>query len=145
MSDRPTGRDPLAVAAVLLAVTAFAGSFDHVRTVVADHGQTGWLSWAIAAMPEVSVVLAVLKVRRARSTGEPVAWAWVVGGSAAAFTLAANIATAEPSPWGPTCSWSGRRSPRTSTGPGSGSPVPPCRPASVPAGTPARPAGRKPC
>lgn len=94
------GRDPLAVAAVLLAVTAFAGSFDHVRTVVADHGQTGWLSWAIAAMPEVSVMLAVLKVRRARSTGEPVAWAWVVGGSAAAFTLAANIATAEPSPWG---------------------------------------------
>lgn len=93
-------RDPLTAAAVALAVVAFAGSFDHVRTVVAAHGQPGWLSWVIAAMPEVSVALSVLKVRRSRSTGEATAWAWVVGGSAAAFTVAANLATAEPSPWG---------------------------------------------
>ncbi|WP_158220331.1 DUF2637 domain-containing protein [Kineosporia sp. A_224] len=93
-------KDPLTVAAVILAVVAFVGSFDHVRTVVATHGQPGWLAWAIALMPEVSVTLAVLKIRRAKRTGEPTAWAWVVGGSAAVFTLAANLATAEATTWG---------------------------------------------
>lgn len=94
------GRDPLAVAAVLLACVAFAGSFDHVRSVVDSHGQTGWLAWAIAAMPEVSVALAVMKVRRARTTGEATGWAWLVGTSAAAFTVSANLATAQANPWG---------------------------------------------
>lgn len=93
-------RDLLAVAAVVLAAVAFAGSFSHVRSVVAENGQDGWLSWAIAAMPEVSVLLSILKVRRARTTGEPTTWAWIVGGSAAAFTVAANLATATPTLWG---------------------------------------------
>lgn len=90
-------RDPLAVAAVVLAVVAFAGSFTHVRETVEQHGQAGWLSFAIAAMPELSVLLAVVKVRR---DGVRQPWAWIVGGTAAAFTVAANLAQAEPSVWG---------------------------------------------
>ena len=93
-------RDPLAAAAVALAVVAFAGSFTHVQEVVSGHGQTGWLSWAIAAMPEVSVLLAVLKVRRARTSGEATGWAWITGVTAAGFTVSANLATAEHSGWG---------------------------------------------
>ena len=89
-------RDPLAATALVLAFVAFAGSFAHVRATVDQHGQHGWISWAIASMPEVMVVLAILKVRRRRGD----VWAWLVGGSAAGFTLAANLAQAEMSPWG---------------------------------------------
>jgi len=93
-------RDPLAAAAAVLAVIAFAGSFTHVHAVVAEHGQGGWIGYAIAGMPEASVALVVLKVSRARRTGEPVAWAWLVGVTAAAFTVSANLADAEASGWG---------------------------------------------
>ena len=89
-------RDPLAAGAVLLAVTAFAGSFTHVQATVAQHGQQGWISWAIALMPEVMVWLAVLRIRVAHR--DP--WSWVTLVSAGAFTVAANLAQAEPSPWG---------------------------------------------
>ena len=89
-------RDPLALAALGLAGVAFAGSLTHVQATVAAHGQDGWLSWAIALMPEVMVGLSILKVRR--RTGD--LWAWVVGVSAVGFTLAANLAQAEFSVWG---------------------------------------------
>lgn len=97
MNARNPRRDPLALGAVLLTGVAFAGSFVHVQRTVEGHGQAGWLSWAIAAMPELSVLLAVLRVRRdgARQT-----WPWIVGGTAAAFTLSANLAQAEASVWG---------------------------------------------
>lgn len=90
-------RDPLALGAVLLTGVAFAGSFVHVQRTVEGHGQAGWLSWAIAAMPELSVLLAVLRVRR---DGARQVWPWIVGGTAATFTLSANLAQAEPSVWG---------------------------------------------
>lgn len=93
-------RDPIIAGAVALTVTAFAGSFTHVQHVVSTHGQHGWISYAIAAMPEVSVLLAVLKVRRARGTGEAVGWAWLVGVTSAVFTLSANLATAQHDVWG---------------------------------------------
>ena len=93
-------RDPLAVAAAVLAVLAFAGSYQHTHEVVSEHGQTGWIGWATAAMPEAMVGLVVLKISRARGTGEATAWAWLVGTSAVAFTVAANLATAERSWWG---------------------------------------------
>ena len=75
---------------------AFAGSFTHVRATVAEHGQGGWISWAIAAMPEITVALCVVKVRR----GQGDVAVWSIGASAVAFTLAANLAQAEPSIWG---------------------------------------------
>jgi hypothetical protein len=93
-------RDPIAVVAAVLAAAAFAGSFTHVHAVVAGHGQTGWIGYAIAGMPEVTVALVVLKVSRARRTHEPVTWAWTVGTTAACFTVAANLADAEHSVWG---------------------------------------------
>ena len=89
-------RDPLALAALGLAGVAFAGSLTHVQATVAAHGQDGWLSWAIALMPEVMVGLSILKVRR--RTGD--LWAWLVGVSAVGFTVAANLAQAEFSVWG---------------------------------------------
>ena len=92
--------DPIIAGAVGLTVVAFAGSYTHVQEVVDAHGQHGWISWAIASMPEVSVLLSVLKVRRSRNTGEAVAWAWLVGVTSAAFSLSANLATAEHSWWG---------------------------------------------
>ena len=93
-------RDPLAMTAVLLAGVAVAGSFSHVQEQVASHGQTGWLSYAIASMPEISVVLAVLRIRRSLANGKRDLWAWIVGASAAGFTLAANLAVSEHSAWG---------------------------------------------
>jgi hypothetical protein len=93
-------RDPLALTAVLLAGVAFAGSFSHVQEQVASHGQVGWLSYAIASMPEISVVLAVLRIRRALASGQRDLWAWIVGGTAAGFTLAANLAVSEHTVWG---------------------------------------------
>lgn len=91
------GRDPLTWAAVLLGVVAFVGSFEHVSKTVAHHGQRGWLAVVIALMPELSVVLAVLKLRR---DGVGQLWPWLAGGSAVAFTVAANLAQAESSLWG---------------------------------------------
>lgn len=88
--------EPVRLVAALLAAVAFAGSFDHVRQTVADHGQAGWLPWAIAAMPELMVGLCVLKFRRRQADG----WTWAVGISSVAFTLSANLAQAERSPWG---------------------------------------------
>lgn len=93
---RAVTNDPLATGAVLLAAVAFAGSFTHVQATVAEHGQEGWLSWAIALMPEVMVWLAVLRIRVAHR--DP--WSWVTLVSAGGFTVAANLAQAEPSAWG---------------------------------------------
>jgi len=81
---------------VVLAAVAFAGSFTHVEATVAQHGQTGWIAWAIAAMPELMVLLCVASVRVGRASP----WTWVMGASAVAFTLGANLAQAQASPWG---------------------------------------------
>ena len=83
-------------ASLLLAVTAFGGSFTHVHETVAEHGQSGWISWAIAAMPELMVLLCVMRVRE----GSADIWTWATAVSAVGFTLAANLAQAEPSWWG---------------------------------------------
>lgn len=96
---RGVTRDPLTAGAVVLAVTAFAGSFTHVQATAAQHSPPStplWLSWAIALMPELMVWLAVFKLRRAIRDRA----AWLTVFTAGSFTLAANLAQAEPSPWG---------------------------------------------
>lgn len=89
-------RDPFAVAAVFLAAVAFAGSFDHTLATVQDHGQGGWVAVATALMPEVSVALSVLRIRKGGRPAQ-VRWAWLVLVSSAAFTLWANLEQAQPS------------------------------------------------
>ena len=92
-------RDPIAVGTLVLAAAAFAGSFTHIQATAATHSPAGtpaWLSWAIALMPELMVWLAVFRLRQVH--GDPAAWVTLV--SAGAFTVAANLAQAEPSPWG---------------------------------------------
>jgi hypothetical protein len=92
-------RDPFAVAAGALAAVAFAGSFEHTRSTIVEHGQTGWIATATALMPEASVLLGVLRIRRGGRPAQ-VRWAWLVLVASAAFTIAANLAQAEPSLWG---------------------------------------------
>jgi hypothetical protein len=92
-------RDPFAVSAAALAAVAFAGSFEHTRATVIEHGQTGWIATATALMPEASVLLGVLRIRRGGRPAQ-VRWAWLVLVASAAFTIAANLAQAEPSLWG---------------------------------------------
>jgi len=97
MTTTPAQRDPLTLGvSVLLVVVAFAGSFTHVRETVQAHGQTGWLAWAIAGMPELTVALAMRKIMM----GDRGTAVWITGGSAGLFTLAANLAGAEHSAWG---------------------------------------------
>jgi hypothetical protein len=90
-------RDPLTAGAAALTALAFAGSYSHTQHVVAVNGQDGWISWATAAMPEAAVLLVVL--RRVRD-GRLDLSGWVVGATAAAFTISANLATAMPTIWG---------------------------------------------
>jgi len=92
-------RDPFALSAGALAAVAFAGSFDHTRATVLEHGQTGWIATATALMPEASVLLSVLRIRRGGTTPQ-LRWAWLVLVASAGFTILANLAQAEPSVWG---------------------------------------------
>jgi hypothetical protein len=92
-------RDPFAISAGALAAVAFAGSFDHTRATVLEHGQTGWIATATALMPEASVLLSVLRIRRGGTTPQ-LRWAWLVLVASAGFTILANLAQAEPSVWG---------------------------------------------
>lgn len=88
-------RDPFAIAAVGLACVAFAGSFDHTLATVQDHGQAGWVAVATALMPEVSVALSVLRIRKGGRRAQ-VQWAWLVLVSSALFTVWANLEQAQP-------------------------------------------------
>lgn len=95
MNARLTRRDPFAVAAVFLAAVAFAGSFDHTLATVRDHGQGGWVAVATALMPEASVALSVLRIRKGGRPAQ-LAWAGLVLVSSAVFTLWANLEQAQP-------------------------------------------------
>ena len=91
------GRDPLAIGTELLALVAYSCSYMHVQETVAESGQAFAASWFIAAMPEISTLLCILKIRR---DGVKQLWPWIVGGTAAAFTISANLYQAEVSAWG---------------------------------------------
>jgi hypothetical protein len=95
VSIRERLRDPFAPAAVGLAGVAFAGSFTHTHKTVTELGQSGWVAVATALMPEVSVALSVLRIRRGGLPAQ-VRWAWLVLVTSAAFTLWANLMQAAP-------------------------------------------------
>lgn len=86
--------DPWALrAALLLMAIAFAGSFTHVVGAVVAWGQAGWLAYLIAAMPELTVALAMRRI----VTGTADRTTWVALASSGAFTLAGNLHGAQHS------------------------------------------------
>ena len=89
---------------LVLAVIAAVGSFDHISTLAARHGQTGWRSWSVAVCIDLMCVMAAREIQRDRRTGRPrrgvISWPSLVLTGGIVLTLAANLAEADPSPWG---------------------------------------------
>ncbi|WP_329095533.1 DUF2637 domain-containing protein [Actinomadura citrea] len=88
---------------VVLAGIAAAGSFTHIRDTATEHGQRGWMAWAIAVCIDLTCVMAAAERQRDKNTGrEPgrLSWPTVVLVGGILLSLAANLAQADPSVWG---------------------------------------------
>src|SRR3954471_7161764 len=88
---------------VVLASIAAAGSFTHIRDTARQHGQHGWMAWAIAVCIDLTCVMAARERQRDRRTGRrtgPITWPSLVLAGGVVLSLAANLAQAEPTPWG---------------------------------------------
>lgn len=89
---------------IVLAVIAAVGSFDHISSLAAKHGQTSWRSWAVAVCIDLMCVMAAREIQRDKRTGRPrrglISWPSLVLTGGIVLTLAANLAEADPSPWG---------------------------------------------
>ncbi|MGW5411751.1 DUF2637 domain-containing protein [Actinomadura geliboluensis] len=88
---------------VVLAGIAAAGSFTHIRDTATEHGQRGWMAWAIAVCIDLTCVMAAGERQRDKSTGRAtgrLSWPTVVLVGGVLLSLAANLAQADPSVWG---------------------------------------------
>ncbi|MGI5206475.1 DUF2637 domain-containing protein [Spirillospora sp. CA-108201] len=88
---------------VVLAGIAAAGSFTHIRDTATEHGQGGWMAWAIAVCIDLTCVMAAGERQRDKSTGRDtgrLSWPSVVLVGGILLSLAANLAQADPSVWG---------------------------------------------
>ncbi|MGP3961904.1 DUF2637 domain-containing protein [Nonomuraea sp. 3N208] len=89
---------------LVLALIAGAGSFTHIRDTASEHGQTGWMSWAIAICIDLTCVMAARERQRDRKTGRtrrgPISWPVLVLTGGIVLSLAANLAQATPTVWG---------------------------------------------
>ncbi|MUN38186.1 DUF2637 domain-containing protein [Actinomadura litoris] len=88
---------------VVLAGIAAAGSFTHIRDTATDHGQRGWMAWAIAVCIDLTCVMAAGERQRDKRTGRetgPVSWPTLVLVGGVLLSLAANLAQADASVWG---------------------------------------------
>jgi hypothetical protein len=88
---------------VILAGIAAAGSFTHIRDTATDHGQRGWMAWAVAVCIDLTCVMAARERQRDKRTGRETArlsWPTVVLVGGILLSLAANLAQAEPTVWG---------------------------------------------
>src|SRR5690606_16229961 len=88
---------------VVLAGIAAAGSFTHIRDTATEHGQTGWMAWAIAVCIDLTCVMAAAERQRDKKTGRPtgrLSWPTGVLVGGILLSLAANLAQADPSVWG---------------------------------------------
>ncbi|GAA3077505.1 DUF2637 domain-containing protein [Streptosporangium carneum] len=87
-----------------LAAIAGAGSFTHIRDTAAEHGQTGWMSWAVAVCVDLTCVMAARERQRDKHTGRTqngwISWPTLVLVAGVVLSLAANLNQADPSPWG---------------------------------------------
>jgi hypothetical protein len=88
---------------VVLASIAAAGSFTHIRDTADQHGQHGWMAWAIAVCIDLTCVMAARERQRDRRTSRrtgPVSWPTLVLSGGVSLSLAANLAQAERTAWG---------------------------------------------
>jgi hypothetical protein len=88
---------------LILAVIAAAGSFTHIRQTAAEHGQHGWMSWAVAVCIDLTCVMAARERQRDKRTGRTgraLSWPTTVLCGGIVLSLAANLAQAEPTTWG---------------------------------------------
>lgn len=86
--------------AAILGLAAFAVSFTHVVRLAVRSGQTGWVAVGIATSVELMALAAVTEIRRRSRRGEPTAWPRCVLVLGVVMSLAANLATAQPTAWG---------------------------------------------
>ncbi|TDC57926.1 DUF2637 domain-containing protein [Actinomadura sp. KC345] len=88
---------------VILAGIAAAGSFTHIRDTATEHGQHGWMAWAIAICIDLTCVMAAAERQRDKHTGREtgrLSWPTLVLVGGILLSLAANLAQADPSVWG---------------------------------------------
>ncbi|MEO3790396.1 DUF2637 domain-containing protein [Nonomuraea sp. B10E15] len=89
---------------LILAAIAGAGSFTHIRDTASQHGQTGWMSWAIAVCIDLTCVMAARERQRDKKTGRTrsgrLTWPVLVLTGGIVLSLAANLAQADPTVWG---------------------------------------------
>ncbi|MBC6462418.1 DUF2637 domain-containing protein [Actinomadura sp. HBU206391] len=88
---------------VILAAIAAAGSFTHIRDTATEHGQHGWMAWAVAVCIDLTCVMAARERQRDKRTDRPTArlsWPTVVLVGGILLSLAANLAQAQPTVWG---------------------------------------------
>ncbi|GAB2816540.1 DUF2637 domain-containing protein [Actinocorallia aurea] len=88
---------------LVLAVIAAAGSFTHIRDTAEEHGQHGWMAWAIAVCIDLTCVMAAGERQRDARTGRdvgPFSWPNLVLFGGILLSLGANLAPAEPTAWG---------------------------------------------
>lgn len=87
-----------------LAAIAGAGSFTHIRDTAAEHGQEGWMAWAVAVCVDLTCVMAARERQRDKHTGRTrngwISWPTLVLVAGIVLSLAANLNQADPSPWG---------------------------------------------
>jgi hypothetical protein len=88
--------------ALMIAVGAVAAvaSWSHVVDLAAEHGQTGWRSYATAAVVETAAVSAGLELRRRRRAEASVSAPVSVLVGAIILQLACQLDAAEPTVWG---------------------------------------------
>jgi Protein of unknown function (DUF2637) len=84
----------------VIAAIAGAASFTHIHDTAAEHGQAGWMAWAIAVCIDLLAVMAAREIQRDMRAGRRCTWPILVLSIGAVLSLAANLAQAEPSPWG---------------------------------------------
>jgi hypothetical protein len=88
---------------VVLASIAAAGSFTHIRETADQHGQHGWMAWAIAVCIDLTCVMAARerqRDKRMRRSVRGLSWPTLVLVGGILLSLAANLAQAEPTTWG---------------------------------------------
>ena len=103
---KPADRiEALTLAAILTTVAVAAGwaSFTHVHDWTMRHAPQGTpdlFGWVNAVISELVPVAAFLTIRRRRRAGEPIGYPLALLIAAAALSLAAQLAVAQPSPSG---------------------------------------------
>jgi hypothetical protein len=89
---------------LVLALIAGAGSFTHIRDTASEHGQSGWMAWAIAVCVDLTCVMAARERQRDKKTGRqrcgPMSWPVLVLTGGIVLSLAANLQQADPTVWG---------------------------------------------